>query len=1316
MAVSIPSETLDKFSTFGDLLRFLRRRVGLTQTELARTVGYSHTQISRLEQNLRLPDIPAIQSRFVSALGLEDEPKAVARLLDLAAHVTREDAPSLGLCPYKGLNYFDEADAGLFAGREALTTRLVERVLSVALSGSHNTTRFLAVVGASGSGKSSLVRAGLIAALRWNQASIDWHIHLMTPTDHPLESLAETLTHDMDSVATNAPLTDDLIQDPRTLHSFAKEVLSPEIDCRLLLVVDQFEEVFALCRSEEERASFIENLLTASSEPDGSVMVVITLRADFYAACASYPQFREALAKNQEYIGAMNDNEIRRAIEEPAQRGRWELEPGLVELLLHDVGHEPGALPLLSHALFETWQRRRGRFMTLSGYASSGGVRGAIAETAQTVFADKFTNEQRSIARRIFLRLTELSDEATTVDTRRRASFDELILKPEEASTTHDVLKALADARLITTSEDAAEVAHEALIREWPTLRGWLEENRESLRLHRQITETAQEWLEMDRTPDLLYRGARLAQAREWIATHQDEMNELEREFLTASIADSEREAAEREEGRQRELTSARELAETQHQFASRLQIRNRAIIAMGSFAVILAILAVIFGWQSRNEKRIAISRELANAAVSNLEVEPELSMLLALQALDTAYTREAEDALHRALQSSRVRTTLSGHTGGIRSLDISPDGKTIAAASYEGEVTVWETASGQKLFSLPGTIARYSPDGTRLATGSEDGFVTILDVANQQELLTMKGYNEGSIPYKRIVDLNFSPDGKLLACANWDGSFIVWDTQAGAVMFSSQSNASFFHGYLWGFEENRLTFSADGKLLIGLDNTDEGSELSFWSVERDWELLNQQPSSDLISFSPDGKWLVSRKAPESIDEMGKIVLWDISNINLESLDLSALKPFEINTTIYDVAFSPDSSMLTSRDSDGMINVWQLSSTGPELLMAFSEPSSGVTDFAFVADGTRLATGDGNGNVRLWDITPEGVQEWFAIEAHGGFISGLALTADGKYLATAHGNYLDTAGPHGFAKVWELASGKEILAITSHDASFSDIAISPSGMLLATGDGNTIAKIWQLNFSSEVATAALLYTWPVGHAPNPASVEFSPDGTNLATGGVPGVVKIWDVGTGQELFSAMGHSSGVRRLAFSPDGQLLAIAGESPDALATVWDVVNGNKISTFSGHENRAYGIADIVVSPDGRRVATVSGDGSAKIWDPRTGEESLVLIDASDVNGVDFSPDGRYLATVSSDGTATKWDAATGEEIVVYHGPGGPLEYVKITPDGKRFIISGADYIIGYIFDLDETIRLARSRLTRWFTLEECRKYLHREKCPMP
>ena len=278
----IPPSTLEKFTTFGDLLRFLRRRAGITQLELSIAVGYSDAQISRLEQNLRLPDIPTIEARFVSALGLEDEPRAVARLLDLAANVRREDAPGLRLCPYKGLNYFDETDADLFVGREELSAKLVERLFSLTSGGLPGEMRFLAVVGASGSGKSSLVRAALIPALRWNKASADWTLQILTPTAHPLESLALSLTAETGSVIAATTLMDDLSHDSRSLQIFAKRKLGADNKARLLLVVDQFEELFTLCRTEEERTAFIGSLLTAASEVDGPVAVIVTLRADFY--------------------------------------------------------------------------------------------------------------------------------------------------------------------------------------------------------------------------------------------------------------------------------------------------------------------------------------------------------------------------------------------------------------------------------------------------------------------------------------------------------------------------------------------------------------------------------------------------------------------------------------------------------------------------------------------------------------------------------------------------------------------------------------------------------------------------------------------------------------------------------------------------------------------------------------------------------------------------------------------------------------------------------------------------------------------------
>jgi len=991
MTTSIPASTLEKFTTFGDLLRYLRRAAGLTQLELSVQVGYSHAQISRLEQNLRLPDIPTIEARFVPALGLDGEPKAVARLMELAANVRREDAPGLGLCPYKGLNFFDETDADLFVGREMLTAKLAERVLSLTSSELPQETRFLAVVGASGSGKSSLVRAGVVPALRWNRKSADWYIHILTPTAHPLESLAASLTAESESVSATATLMDDLSRDPRSLQIFAKRKLQSENNSHLLLVIDQFEELFTLCHSEEEKALFIGNLLTAASEANGLVSVVITLRADFYAHCANYIQLRESLAQNQEYIGAMNHDELCRAIEEPARRGRWELEPGLVDLLLHDVGHEPGALPLLSHALFETWQRRRGRAMTLGGYASSGGVRGAIAETVETVFTDQFTHEQQSIARRIFLRLTALGDDTSTADTRCRATFNELILKPEEADATHVVLKALADARLVITNEDSVEVAHEALIREWPRLRGWLEENRESLRLHRQLTEAVQEWSAMEHTPDVLYRGARLAQAREWVITHEDEMNMLAREFLTASIEVNEREATEREAQYQRELEYAKKLAEVEGQRAEEnkitaRQLRKRSVYLAGAFgfAIILALAAILSGVQAQNARLLATSRELAAASISNLDIDPERSILLALKAVNAHYTIEAEDALHRAIQASRVQLVLQAHEPGFpASVAFGPDGKHIVTASANEIAKVFDVATGKLLFSMKGHFATYSPDGKQIATVIADGTVETWDARTGKEIPRSNQIDAG-------IGVDFSPDGSRLATIVSGNLPKIWDAKTGKELMTFTGHTDFV-----GF----ASFSPDGTRL--LTASDDGTT-RVWDTSTGTEILKLADHPGWVwnaSFSPDGKQIATASGNTAY-------IWDAD---------SGKKIFTLvghKNDIYSVAFSPDSTRLATGSADRNVKIWDVTS-GKELF-TLSGHTGAIYGIAFSPDGSRLVTGSDDGTVRIWDLNPS--HELITISTPHGSSGQIAFNQDGTRLAATDEKEA--------INIWDAHSGK----------------------------------------------------------------------------------------------------------------------------------------------------------------------------------------------------------------------------------------------------------------------------------------------------
>ena len=385
----------------------------------------------------------------------------------LVTSAADEPPPTPGESPYRGLQVFEERDAALFFGREDIVASLVDQLRGA---------RFVALIGASGSGKSSILRAGLIPTLR--DESPPWRVVLLTPTAHPLEALADAIDPDA-SPAHLTALVDDLRADPRSLAVALRPKAGRDAGDRgrLIIAIDQLEEVFTLCRDEEERNAFLACLIHACGLNDGHAdeapdadraTVFVTLRADFYAFLAPYPEIRDAAAASQAYVGAMSANELRRAIEEPARRGGWDFTPGLVDLLLRDVGDEPGALPLLSHALLETWQRRRGTTMTLRSYSESGGVKSAIARTADRVYETELTDEQKRIAHDVFIRLTELGEGAQ--DTRRRVRLRELM--PDDsprAAGVSTVVNALAEARLVTVGEETVEVAHEALIREWPT-------------------------------------------------------------------------------------------------------------------------------------------------------------------------------------------------------------------------------------------------------------------------------------------------------------------------------------------------------------------------------------------------------------------------------------------------------------------------------------------------------------------------------------------------------------------------------------------------------------------------------------------------------------------------------------------------------------------------------------------------------------------------------------------------------------------------------------------------------------------------------
>ena len=1267
MPASIPTTTLEKFTSFGDLLRFLRRRAGMTQMELSIAVGYSDAQISRLEQGLRLPDIPTVEARFISALCLEDEPEATARLLELAAAVRREDAPALGLCPYKGLNYFDEADADLFVGREALVAKLEQRILTLAFKNEKKRARFFVIVGASGSGKSSLVRAGLVPALRWDKRSANWLIHILTPTAHPLGSLANSLTESLGSVAATATLMDDLARDRRSLSLYVRRELKTAGTSNLLLVIDQFEELFALCRSEEERSCFIDNLLTAASEVDGPTIVVITLRADFYAHCSSYFQLREALPKHQEYIGAMNDEEMQRAIEEPARRGRWEFEPGLVDLILHDVGHEPGALPLLSHALLETWQRRHGHMLTLSGYISSGGVRGAIAETAEAVFNDQFTPDQQVIARRIFLRLTELGDETASGDTGRRVTLKELILDPDESIATKTVLKALADARLITTSEDSVQVAHEALIREWPTLRGWLEDNREDLRLHRHLTEAAQEWVASEREPGMLYRGARLAQAREWGANHADDMNSQEREFLEASVLLSEREVAEREAQRQRELDAANKLAvvekeraEEQQKSAQRLRRRAFLLADFMALALILAMVA-FFAWRRSASEAAANNSLLLARSAEQLNQDGRVDLALAL-AQEAVSIQQPPPGATRALRAIAMGpgtiAVLQAHKMPVRAAAFSPDGLLALSGScaqvderkdcLKGEIILWDLSTKKELRRWYGhtdwvNAVAFGSDGRTAVSGSEDGSLILWDLTTDTPLKEFIGH-AGS-----ITSLSAAVDGSTVLSGSSDGTMILWDFASGALIQrfdglkgsitdvalgsagrTALSGSEKGELILWNVDSgkpnlqfaghstrvNAVTISSDGRLIL---SSGEDLYLRLWDGQTG-EMLQQYRVNcrpDNLALDQDGKIaLVSCE--------GLLYLWDIQNWRDQQRFLGH------SDYINALDISPDGTLGLSASSDNTLRLWSLH--GQYSSHTFATGLTEVSSITISPDGGHLLIG--SNPPTLWDVAAHQ-----AVKTYAGFTGlippgAIAISPDGRYLAAAGGFY----PPKDVRSllIWDFDSGEVTCRLEGHATMLRSVAFSPDSRLLLAGSQNPDKRSGDL-ILWDAQTCRMIRRFETDT--DVTSIAFSSDGSQAITGqGYIPQVTLWDVSTGREIRSFVTdrypESVPILNVAFGPDDRTLIGSGISNLYL---WNTKSGEIVQKYTGHSSLPWSMS---VSPDFRYAVSASENGEIILWDFSTAEE-LYRFDTGEygISSVAFSTDGKRVFSFSPSGLLIEW-----------------------------------------------------------------------------
>lgn len=929
-------------------LRRVREAAGSpTYREMSRRAHYSAAALSQAASGRQLPSL-AVTLAYVTACGA-DAQAWEARWYQVASKMSALDgtAQSDGLAvedgaPYVGLAAFQPTDAGRFFGREDLVAGLLERM---------RVSRLVGVFGPSGSGKSSVLRAGVAATVmadgllgRGSQPTV-----VLTPGSRPMEEcavrLADLTGHLVSAVAA------ELAKKRDNLHLWVRGVMAGRpADEDLVLVVDQFEEVFTLCQDPAERHEFVMALVTAATAPTSRLRVVLGVRADFYGRCGEWPDLADALQNSQILVGAMTPDQLRTAIIQPALRAGYTVEGALVTRLVADATGQPAVLPLLSHVLLETWRRRRGTILNLTSYDAAGGIDHAVARTAETAYS-ALDLTQQTIARQLFLRLIAVTED--TEPTKRRIRRTEL---NEQDPNTGTVLDALAHARLITLDRDRIDIAHEALIRCWARLRTWVDSDRDGLRIHRQLTEATDTWQALDRDDSTLYRGTRLAITREWVTENEDLLNPRERDFLGASV---DAEQAERRRSRRR---------------ARRL----RQLAAILTLLILVTVTTVILAIRSQREVAQQHRRAIVEQAVTLVS---SLDSRLAIQVRLAAYRLDPTELVRGSLLGTFQRIYVSrviGHKGAVNAVAFALNGQILISAGADRAVALWDITDPyrpRKRAVITGHAASVrtvavSPNGHILATGADDHTVKLWDISNPDQpepKATIINHHDV------ITSVTFAPTGHLLATASADHTLRLWDTNnpAQPTELAAVDNRTTV--------DNTMTFSPDGHLLATA-NTDHTAHL--WNIDnprRPTLIGTAIGHTDIITSVTFVD--TARLATGSADKTTR--LWDTTDprhpTQYATLGIRSILPEDVSQ-VDAVSASPTHHQLVIASRETGVSIWDITYPyPPEQFAAANTDAGNIHAVTFSPDGSRFAAAGSYGEIEFVELpylhVPESIDD-----------------------------------------------------------------------------------------------------------------------------------------------------------------------------------------------------------------------------------------------------------------------------------------------------------------------------------------------------
>lgn len=1210
------------------------------------------------------------------------------------------------LCPYPGLAPFDARHKQWFYGRERMVHLVCERMDARMREGGP-----LVLIGPSGAGKSSLLAAGVLPALDDGRlpvaGSSTWPRLLLTPTASPALALAAAAGLDTDTDTarrTAAAWQADPAQCLDELRELVTKAAGPaptgtSPSAGLVVVVDQFEEVFTACADESERQWFID-VLDRLARPAGGAVVVLGVRADFYAACTAHPRLRAALQAGPVLLEPMSEDELKDAIRRPADNVGLDVEDGLVELLLADLGAVSGPagtsitgrLPLLAHALRATWQQRHGHTLTVDGYRVTGGIQGAIATTADRLY-DTLPPPCQEAARWVFLRLVIVGRDAD--DSRRRVRYDGLLRHAPDREAAGRVLDDFTRGRLLTRDQDTVVMTHEVLIRAWPQLRAWIEHDRNGNLLRQDLEEAAALWEQADREAAVLYRGNRLEAALDWAGTHGPELSGAARAFLTAARS---------------------------HQ--RRGQRLRRAAVATITALAVVASLAAVFAFRQEAEARKAAAEALRdrdraiNAAVTSASVQlaptdPSLSAQLAL----TSYRMDpAPEAASRLIstENTPLAIRLPGPRGAVYTVAYSPDGHMLAAGNVNQRlVRLWDVSDPGRPVALgePVPVDRsvnsilslaFSPDGRVLAVGGHTsdngdggsgGFVDLWSLTSPSHPVLLgrpkapavQGFDAATT----IESLVFSPDGRTLA-AGWHAGLVsLWDlTRPGdarpvGAPLSLDCPDVFSH---------RVTFSPTGHTLAAACDDDAGT-ISLWDLTDPARpdrrhTVKTGHSVGTLAFSPDGRTLAAGSSDS------KVHLWKGADTDRPSrLGKPLTGPAQ---PVMSVAFSPDGTTLAAGSADHTIHLWNV--TRPTAIGLLGRPLTGpgdaVTDVAFSPDSRTLAAGNTDGNVDLWSLPPT------RIIGAAGNVASVAFSPDGRTLAAGNQNNTvslwNTTDPNNPVPRGEPLKGP--------GDPVNAVAFSPDGRTLAAGDSGGIVTLWNTADPSRPVRLRETLTGADGLI---FSLTFSPDGRTLAAAGdhEHGSIALWDVSDPAHPVSLPGVSnsatSSVMSLAFSRDGTMLAAGGDGSNGTVGLWSTTDpGVRIGQPIDQPTATH--TWVAFSPDGRTLATGNSRGTVTLWnatDPHhlTRRGNPLTVPGGSLWSVAFSPDGNTLAAAghTDNGTISLWNVTDPDRPTPIGLPltveTGFVAVMAFSPD-SRTLAATTDDGVATLWDLNVESAISR------------------------